>query len=112
MPDVMLDSMLLFSLRGLYMIKRFFALLILLAVFSASAFAHSCPIQMKKIDKALAKNSPLTAEQLAEVQRMRALGAELHEADLGRLIRGFVTILILKSGPEGYDPRFIGWRER
>ena len=61
------------------MIKRFFALLVLLAVFSAPAFAHNCPIQMKKIDKALAKNPSLTAEQLAEVQRVRALGEELHK---------------------------------
>jgi len=62
------------------MIKRFFALLVLLAVFSAPAFAHSCPIQMKKIDKALAKNPPLTAEQLAEVNRLRAEGEALHKA--------------------------------
>ena len=62
------------------MIKRFFALLILVAVFSASAFAHSCPIQMKKIDKGLAKNPPLSTEQLAEVKRLRALGEKLHKS--------------------------------
>ncbi len=38
------------------MIKKSLALLVLVALFSAPAFAHSCPLQMKKIDKPLAKN--------------------------------------------------------
>jgi hypothetical protein len=62
------------------MIKRFFALLVLLAVFSAPVYADSCPIQMKKIDKALAKNPSLTAEQLAEVKRLRTLGEKQHKS--------------------------------
>jgi hypothetical protein len=39
------------------MIKKPLALLVLVAFFSAPAFAHSCTLQMKKNHKALAKNS-------------------------------------------------------
>ena len=57
-----------------------FALLIALALVSATAFAFHCPADMKKIDEALAKNPSLSAAQLAEVKKYRADGEALHKA--------------------------------
>lgn len=51
-----------------------------LALASAQAFAFHCPVDMKKIDEALAKNPALSAEQMAEVKMLRAKGEELHKA--------------------------------
>lgn len=48
--------------------------------FSISALAFHCPMDMKKIDEALAKNPKLTAEQMAEVKKLRADGEALHKA--------------------------------
>ena len=48
--------------------------------FAASAFAGSCPTQMKAIDEAMSKNPNLTAEQMAEVKKYRAEGEALHKA--------------------------------
>jgi hypothetical protein len=47
---------------------------------SAPVLAFHCPADMKKIDEALAKNPPLTSEQMMEVQRLRAEGETLHKA--------------------------------
>ncbi|MBE2259144.1 MAG: hypothetical protein IAE88_09820 [Rhodobacteraceae bacterium] len=47
---------------------------------STSALAFHCPADMKKIDDALAKNPPLTAEQMSEVKKLRAEGEALHKA--------------------------------
>jgi hypothetical protein len=47
---------------------------------SGAAFAFHCPADMKKIDEALAKNPTLTAEQMAEVKKLRADGEVLHKA--------------------------------
>ena len=47
---------------------------------STAAFAFHCPQDMKKIDEALAKNPKLTAEQMAEVKKLRADGETLHKA--------------------------------
>lgn len=47
---------------------------------SAAAFAFHCPADMKKIDDALAKNPTLSAEQMAEVKKLRAEGETLHKA--------------------------------
>jgi len=47
---------------------------------SGAAFAFHCPQDMKKIDDALAKNPPLTVEQMAEVKKYRAEGETLHKA--------------------------------
>lgn len=44
------------------------------------ALAFHCPADMAKIDAALAENPSLSAEQLAEVQRLRAEGEEAHAA--------------------------------
>lgn len=51
-----------------------------LALASASAFAFHCPLDMKKIDEAMAKNPALTAEQMTEVKKLRAEGETLHKA--------------------------------
>ncbi len=47
---------------------------------AAPAFAGQCPMDMAKIDAALAANSTLSAAQLAEVQALRAEGQALHES--------------------------------
>ena len=62
--------------------KKLMAALVLSIAFAGSAIAHSCPTHMKAIDEALAKNPPLTAEQLAEVKRLRAEGEKFHSEDL------------------------------
>jgi hypothetical protein len=48
--------------------------------FALPAVAFQCPADMRKIDEALAANPQLTVEQLAEVQRLRAEGEQLHGA--------------------------------
>ena len=47
---------------------------------SAAAFAFHCPMDMKKIDEALAKNLSLSADEMAQVKKYRADGEELHKA--------------------------------
>lgn len=47
---------------------------------SSAAFAFHCPADMKKIDEALAKGPKLTAEQMAEVKKLRADGEASHKA--------------------------------
>ena len=39
---------------------------------STAAFANHCPVDMQQIDAALAANPKLSAEQLAEVKKLRA----------------------------------------
>lgn len=51
-----------------------------LALASAQAFAFHCPMDMKKIDEAMGKNPQLSAEQMAEVKKLRAEGETLHKA--------------------------------
>ena len=51
-----------------------------LALASAPAFAFHCPMDMKKIDEAMGKNPKLSAEQVAEVKKLRAEGETLHKA--------------------------------
>jgi len=57
-------------------------LVLLLAglLFAGTAFAFHCPMDMKKIDDALASGPPLSAEKLAEVKQLRAEGESLHKA--------------------------------
>jgi hypothetical protein len=52
----------------------------ILAFTAGTAMAMHCPVDMKKIDAALAANPKLSAEQLAEVKRLRAQGEEQHKA--------------------------------
>jgi hypothetical protein len=51
-----------------------------LALASSAAFAFHCPVDMRKIDEALAKNPKLSAEQMAEVRKYRADGEAFHKA--------------------------------
>jgi len=51
-----------------------------LFVISIPAFAYHCPMDMQKIDAALAAAPPLSQEQLAEVKHLRSRGEELHRA--------------------------------
>ena len=62
--------------------KKLLAALALTLFMTGSAFANSCPTHMKAIDEALAKNPPLTAEQLAEVKQYRADGEKMHNEGL------------------------------
>ena len=59
---------------------RQFVLLGGLALASAQAFAFHCPMDMKKIDEAMGKNPQLSADQMAEVKKLRAEGETLHKA--------------------------------
>jgi hypothetical protein len=47
---------------------------------SSVAFAFHCPVDMKKIDEALAKNPKLTEAQMTEVKKLRADGEAQHKA--------------------------------
>ena len=57
--------------------KRF-ALAVALAAFAATAFAHSCPKEMRAIDDALPK-AKLDAAKTEEVKKLRAEGEKLHK---------------------------------
>ena len=52
---------------------------ILLAM-SLPAFAGSCPLDMKKIDAALAANPDLSASEMDRVKELRATGEQLHKS--------------------------------
>ena len=53
---------------------------IALAAMSLTAYAGHCPMDMKAIDTALTSNTKLTAEQTAEVKKLRAEGEALHKS--------------------------------
>ncbi|WP_281704839.1 hypothetical protein [Aeromonas taiwanensis] len=55
-------------------------LLLIALLFSGGVLAFHCPMDMKKIDDALAAGPALSAEQLAEVKQLRADGENLHKA--------------------------------
>lgn len=50
-----------------------------LALLSSTAFAFSCPKEMKAIDAALPK-AKLSSAQMSEVKKLRAEGESLHKA--------------------------------
>lgn len=56
------------------------ALTLALSILSAGALAGHCPMDMKQIDEALSAQPQLSAEQLAEVKKLRAEGEALHKA--------------------------------
>lgn len=56
------------------------AFAVALLVASGSAFASSCPSDMKAIDAALASNPKLTAAEMTRVKELRAEGEALHKA--------------------------------
>jgi hypothetical protein len=47
---------------------------------AGSAFAMHCPMDMKKIDEALAKKPNISESQMSEVKKLRAEGEALHKA--------------------------------
>ena len=51
-----------------------------LGFLAAPAFAMHCPADMAKIDAALAASPQISAEELAEVQGLRAEGEAYHQA--------------------------------
>ncbi len=53
---------------------------IALAAMSVTAYAGSCPMDMKAVDAALSSNTKLTAEQTAQVKKLRAEGEAAHKA--------------------------------
>lgn len=59
------------------MITRIFATAAVLVALSAPAFAFQWPVDMKKIDQALAGAS-LSAKEKTEVTELRATGEQLH----------------------------------
>ena len=52
----------------------------MLGFLTTPAFAMHCPADMAKIDAALAAGPQISAEELAEVQRLRAEGEAYHQA--------------------------------
>lgn len=56
------------------------ALLLAAALLSTPVFAMHCPQEMAKIDALLKSDPPADAEVLAEVQRLRAEGEQLHKS--------------------------------
>ncbi|MEX2298111.1 MAG: hypothetical protein WD715_11880 [Dongiaceae bacterium] len=60
--------------------KTFVLAAFLTAALTAPAFAFHCPADMADIDAALAAGPDLTADQLAEVERLRTEGEVLHDA--------------------------------
>jgi hypothetical protein len=53
------------------------AVLVTLALTSSPVMAQQCPDQLKRVDDALAKNTKLSPEQLAEALKYRATGERL-----------------------------------
>ena len=56
------------------------ALLLAAALLSTPVFAMHCPQEMAKIDALLKSDPPADAEVLAEAQRLRAEGEQLHKS--------------------------------
>ncbi len=86
------------------MISKKFGLALIGLVFSASAFAGSCPMMMKSIDAALADEATiqeLNAEQLAEVKSLRKKGEEAHKAgDHGASVQALNEATTILSGEQ------------
>lgn len=60
--------------------KKRLSLFTALLLTAGTAFAFHCPVDMKKIDEALAKNPKLTEAQMTEVKKLRADGEAFHKA--------------------------------
>jgi hypothetical protein len=60
------------------MLKRVLSAAALLAFLASPALAAHCPLDVKKIDAALAGDHGLDATQLVEVKALRDAGAQLH----------------------------------
>jgi hypothetical protein len=53
---------------------------LLLLALSLPAFASECPVDMKKIDAALAANPSVSASELARIKELRASGEMHHKS--------------------------------
>ena len=60
--------------------KKFLLAAAALVIASGTALAGQCPVDMKKIDAALAAGSSLGASQLAKVMELRAAGEKKHKS--------------------------------
>jgi hypothetical protein len=60
--------------------KRILVAAALSVALASPALAFHCPKDMAEIDAALAKSPALSADQLAEVTKLRAEGEALHKA--------------------------------
>ncbi len=59
--------------------KRIALAAILTAVLAGPALAGQCPVDMKKVDAALAANPQISADQMTEVKALRAQGEKEHK---------------------------------
>ncbi|MEY3709876.1 MAG: hypothetical protein RIQ67_1516 [Pseudomonadota bacterium] len=57
------------------------SLWVLLAFSPVLGLAHSCPLEMYKIDRALSQNPQLDAVTLKKIRDLRAEGEKLHRQD-------------------------------
>ena len=57
---------------------RHFIVMISLLIFSSSAFAYRCVIDMRKIDEALSKQPAINEVQAQEIRKLHAEGEALH----------------------------------
>ena len=48
--------------------------------FSTAAFGGQCPLDIKKIDAAMAQGSSLSSSEMARVKQLRAEGEALHKS--------------------------------
>ena len=62
------------------MLKSLIAATALVAVLSVPAVAGQCPMDMRKIDAAMAKNPQLSQAQMTRVKQLRAQGEQQHKA--------------------------------
>ena len=60
--------------------KRFLGVVALSVLLSAPVFAGQCPVDMGKIDEALAAGPQISDEDLAMVKELRAQGEEQHSS--------------------------------
>jgi hypothetical protein len=56
------------------------ALAAVLISLSSAAWAFHCPADMKKIDAAMASHPKLSAEDMSQIEHLRAEGEALHKA--------------------------------
>ncbi len=59
--------------------KRIAMAAVLTALLAGPALAGQCPVDMKKVDAALAANPQLSAAQMTEVKALRAEGETQHK---------------------------------
>jgi hypothetical protein len=62
------------------MLPRVLSLAAVLAVLAAPVWAAHCPVDVRAIDAALAKDHGLSAEQVAKVKDLRDKGEALHNS--------------------------------